>query len=419
MVRKSKKKTAPEAAQANPPPTVPGLKWANAEQPRAQLWYWPGAIPAGALVMLEGRKATGKSTIAAAIAAAVTGGPAPVGWCGPRDGRVIWESAEDSWGAVVIPRLAAAGATLARVARLENVQQSLGKRKPKLPGDISYLDDLILSANIRLLIVDPFLSLASSLIDVRIEQQAREYLDPLAEVCERRGCVALLLRHVRKGTAGDAREHGMGSVAITNVARSLMRCDEHPDEPGELTLSVVASNYSRPRPTEVFRLEATIGGPPKVVWTGQTTLSAEQLAAGQGSEAERDEYSDTCKLLCQAIGFAWISYRDVVAVSSTGGITERMLRRAKVRLGVRSRQVYSGGHNYFEWGPPPQGWPAGLLRQLQLPTSADGRPSTPTDPGEHPIPTANSVPDPNTAEGGPPFTPGRMGAERSEGVTHD
>ena len=75
-------------------------------------WLWPGRIPRGKLVVLDGDPGVGKSTLT--IAAKVsTGSPFPDG-ARPERGDVILLSAEDDIADTIRPRLEAAGADLNR-----------------------------------------------------------------------------------------------------------------------------------------------------------------------------------------------------------------------------------------------------------------------------------------------------------------
>jgi RecA-family ATPase len=77
-------------------------------------WLWPGRIPRGKLVVLDGDPGVGKSTLTLTIAAKVsTGSPFPDG-ARPERGDVILLSAEDDIADTIRPRLEAAGADLNR-----------------------------------------------------------------------------------------------------------------------------------------------------------------------------------------------------------------------------------------------------------------------------------------------------------------
>lgn len=355
--RKSPKKVEPELT-----PRVDGVTWGSPDELRSIDWFWPGALPAGVLCLLEGRKSTGKSSLAAAIAAAVTGGPPLPGWTGPTAARVLWQASEDDWNSVVIPRLIAAGAIVERVGRLD-VDAGFGRRRRlQLPDDGTILSDALRETSTSLLVLDPYVSLAGAGLDVRIEQQARAYLEPLAETCAALGVCGLLTRHLRKGSGGDAREAGLGSVAVANVARAILRCDEHPHEPDLFTLAVVAVNHGRRAPTRVYAIEPGSAEYPRITWRGEVALTADAIAEGRGSEADRDEWQEADRLLYTLLSTGWVQVCTVSAFAERAGVTPRMLRRAKARLRIPSRLVGYGPDGAWQWGPPADGWPPGLTQ---------------------------------------------------------
>ncbi|MHB8735446.1 MAG: AAA family ATPase [Terriglobales bacterium] len=362
MTRRSRKNQSGDPAQLDgPPPLVEGVEWASAAEQRRQDWYLPGAIPGGSITLLEGRKSTGKSTIAAAIVAAVTGGREIPGWTGPRDGRAYWIAGEEPWETVVVPRLDAVGADVRRVGRLSLRDSRGNPRRCVLPDDIVILQDAIREAGVRALVLDPYISLAHTSLDMRVEQQARIYLESLAATLAATSCVGILIRHLRKGRGGDAREAGLGSVAVANVARSLIRCDEHPHIAGRWVMSVIACNSGRKLPTQVYRIVEHEPGRVRVEWDGACEIDADAIAEGRGSEAERGEWTDADQILVSVIGNGWAPYRDLASECAAAGVTERMLRRAGERLRVTKRRMQVAGKGWSEWGPPSSGWPAALL----------------------------------------------------------
>lgn len=344
-------------------PRVKGLDWGSGRQSAPLPWLWVGRIQAGALTVLEGRKGTGKSSVCSAICAAIQGKATLPDWVKTSGKNAIWESREESWEATVIPRLAACGGEPSRCGRIMIPIPGSGKsRHISLPGDTPFLREVIHAGNVGLLVLDPFGSCAAPTIDLRVEQHVRQYLEPLAEVASETGCAMVLIRHLRKGSSGDAREHGLGSVAVGNVARTVLRCDEHPHERGQRVLSVVSSNNGSVPTTLTYRIEERKGYP-VVVWTGESQLTAEQIAEGRASTAERDEYSDAEKLLAMLIGQEWTSAGAIIAECRSAQVSERTIRRAKSTLGIPSRRVAYGSDALWEWGPPVGGWPQGLVDQ--------------------------------------------------------
>ena len=85
-------------------------------------WLWPGRLPLGKLVVLDGDPAVGKSTLAVDLAARVTTGARwPDGTECPV-GDVLILSAEDGLADTIRPRLDAAGGDPNRVHALTDVR---------------------------------------------------------------------------------------------------------------------------------------------------------------------------------------------------------------------------------------------------------------------------------------------------------
>ena len=336
---------------------IEGLERAADATEGRQDWLVPGAIPTNCLVLIEGRKSTGKSSIAAAIAASLTGGPMVPGFRSCDRGAVVWCAAEEDWTTQVVPRLRDAGADLSAIFRPSKLLPDGKKRTLHLPEHLDDFRDLLTRIGAKLLVLDPFISMMSPTLDVRNEQQARLYLEPLADMCWEIGCTAILTRHLRKGTHGDAREQGLGSVAVANTCRSVLRCDEHPHEPGRSVLSVVAVNCAERMQSQAFSFFRFGDGQHKLAWHGSVSLDADAVAEGRGSEAERDEWHDADSVLFTMIGEDWTRCTEIAKAAEAAGVSLRTLRRAKARLHVPSRQKQVGREHFWEWGKPPDGWP--------------------------------------------------------------
>lgn len=342
-------------------PTVDGLVWSDQIPEERISWLVPGAIPMGAITLIEGRKGTGKSSLLASIAAYVTGANS-LDWLPVVDPRpVIWISGEDHWPSVVVPRLRAAAGNCGMVAK-PVAKDSHGRPRPiSLPGDLLILEEMIRDSKAGLLVIDPLVSVISSAIDLRIEQSVRSVLEPLQSILADYQCAGLLVRHLRKGNGGDARDAGLGSTAIGNVARSIIRCDEHPHRPGECVASVVSCNLAGRMATRSYVIESTVSGAPVLRWRGTVDLDADAIAEGRGGEGDRDEWGDADRILAQQIGSAWVSVGDLLREAEAAGVSPRTLRRAKARLHIPSRRVQLGDLAHWEWGCPALGWPDGLL----------------------------------------------------------
>lgn len=379
-MRRTRRGYRETAALPSPPPVIEGITWAADVVPTAIDWLWPGLVPAGALALIEGRKGTGKSSVLASIAAAITGGPVPPGWVGPRDRRALWYCAEEDWASMILPRLLGAGCRADRVGHLALRDNSGRPRQPSLPKDCQAIGDLLWSAEIGLLVIDGYSSVLGAGLSTSQDQQVRHAWEPLVSALASARATCITSRHLRKGTAGDVTEHGAGSGAIMHIARVTLRCDRHPSERGRHTLSTVARSFGKPAPTQVYVLNPTAYETVRVDWLGASALDTESIAEGRGSEAERDEWQDADRLLASAIGEGWVSAGELLREAEGAGISPRMLRRAKARLGLPSRRVSFGQDGHWEWGAPPGGFPLSLVEAEQ----SGGIPLQPGAPSEAP-----------------------------------
>ena len=358
--RKTKAQRAAEVSangHAGTPPRCP-----EGWQPLAEVeetvphWLWPHRIPACSLSLIEGRKGVGKSTLLAAICANVTGGPQLPGAAPSTVGRVIWLISEEDAGAVVRPRLTAAGCDISHVITPQKVARGPLAVKLTLPSQLSRLEDVIANVSPALVVMDPWTSFVDAGADLYHEQSVRGVLEPLVEIAHRLRCSFLLTRHLRKGTNGPAIDQGMGSTGVGNVCRSILRVDRHPQDKTVSTLSQVASNLGSLAPTLKFRIVQE-GTSTRCEWMGQSSLDAEALADASGDGAERDARADARELLRSICHDDFRPAKDVLSEAKVNGIGERTLRAAKATLGVVSRRKQVGEQAFWEWGPPPAGWP--------------------------------------------------------------
>lgn len=357
------RKRKPKAASAPPGrPDLEGVVWADQMKERALSFLWSPYMLDNALTLIEGRKSTGKSSISATIAAAVTGGPPLPGGRKAKGRPVFWDAREDDWPSVVLPRLRAAGADLSLCGQLIAKGGDGRERKLRLPTDVSFLEETIQKSGAGLIVIDPYASSADPDLDLRVEQQARAYLEPLADVCNRHRCAALLTRHVVKGKGGDARDAGLGSVAVGNCARTVLRCDDHPHIVGMCVMSVVATNAAHRGQSLMYSVQVERGQPPRIVWAGDCPMTVDEIAEGRGSEAERDEWKDADLLLYGLIGASFVRVTQIQSEAQQAGISWATIRRAKARLSIHAKRVQHNGSGFWEWGPPDGGWPEGLER---------------------------------------------------------
>jgi putative DNA primase/helicase len=142
------------------PPTaphapVPLMVRASDLKHRPITWLWPNRIARAKLTLIADGPGSGKSALAASIiATATTGGTYPCGEGSAAKGSVILinPGADPD---VLVPRLKAAGADLARVRLISEMPAAKGPRPFDVAIDLPSLDAVVrATADLRLIVVD-------------------------------------------------------------------------------------------------------------------------------------------------------------------------------------------------------------------------------------------------------------------------
>lgn len=310
----------------------------------------------GTLTVVEGRKGAGKSTFLAALAADVTGGTRLPGGRKKRTlGPVLWLTQEESYFTAVLPRIQAAGGD-AKLILWPQGKAGEGPARMVFPGHFKELERVIVDEGIKLVVMDPWASFLDSRCNQNDEQQGRAVTERLIDIGHRTAAAFVLARHLRKNTQGHALDHGSGSVAIGAAARSVLRIEAFPGRPGWTVIVRVGGNLGPPPPALAWEL-VDAGNVASIAWRGEHAIDAEELAAGQADAGERDESDNATDLLRTKLKDGWCAWKDLHFIALNNGISDRTLRRRKAELGILSRRRQKDGQPFYEWGPPPGGWP--------------------------------------------------------------
>lgn len=333
---------------------------ARATRNRSVSWLWAGRIPAGSLTILDGKKGMGKSTLLAAVAADVTGGPRlPGGDQQTRTlGRALWLAYEEDVTVTTRRRLEAAEANLDLVEFLGLDAAGRMVKRVELPAHFQHLEDTIREAGAALLVVDPWNSILAPGLSENSNQDVRSVLEPLQRLAAATGCAVVMTRHLKKGGNGPAIDQGLGSTAIGNVARTVLRVDRDPADREGRILAPVACNLGREPASLAFRVVGPEGAG-RIAWGGEVAIDADQLA-GEGEDAGKRNARVEARLLLRArIGDGWVASSEVLAEAEKAGISRDTLARARADLGIQYRRMGGvGDKGWSEWGPPEGGWPA-------------------------------------------------------------
>lgn len=322
-------------------------------RPERVSWLWPGRIPVGKLVTLDGDPGLGKSTLALAFAATITtGGAWPDGSRCEHHGAVLLMSAEDGLADTVRPRLDAAGADVSKVHAIEGVPivDEGGERtlRPPTLADLAALEDAISRTGARLLVIDVVMAYLPDGTDSHKDQDIRRVLSRLAALADRTGCTVLLLRHLNKASGRDPLYRGGGSIGIVGAARAGLLVAPDPDDPERRVLASIKSNLGAAPDSLTYRLVSEGDyGVARVQWEGVTTHTARALLAPAEDSDDRREVDGWLRGYLEAEGRA--NARDVIRDGKLAGFSEDQVKKARRRVGAESVRQGFGKGSTFIW----------------------------------------------------------------------
>lgn len=320
-------------------------------RPERVHWLWPGRLPAGKLVVLDGDPAVGKSTLSVDLMARITlGKPWPDGTECP-DGDVLILSAEDGLADTIRPRLDAAGADVERVHALTEVRYTDedGRQRARSVtlADVRLIEEAVTRVEAKLVVVDVLMAFMPGKVDTHRDQDVRSVLSELSGMTERTGCCLLLLRHLNKATGGNPLYRGGGSIGIVGAARAALLAAHDPDDDGRRVLAVTKSNLAAMPGALAYQLvDSPDDGCARVEWLGATSHQAGDLLGRHDQDDDRTERDEAADWLVDYLVRNGGECRagDAIKAAAKDGIAKTTLTRARQRAGVDSVKAgMSGG----------------------------------------------------------------------------
>jgi hypothetical protein len=189
-------------------------------------------LQASAFHILVGKKALGKGTFLAGVAARFTRAE-----LGP-ESNVLWISCgEDSYSLDVKPRLIAAGGVT------DNFYYPEGCFF-RLPNDVPSLQEEALRiGNVGLIVIDPLSGAMSGTSNSNMDTDVRAAIGPLNDLAARLGCVVIGVRHLKKNISDSgALDSILGSVDFANIPRSVLAISHDDEEDDKRHVGVISGN---------------------------------------------------------------------------------------------------------------------------------------------------------------------------------
>jgi len=321
-------------------------------QPVAVDWIWQGHLAAGKFHLIGGAPGTGKTTIAAALAATVTsGGRWPDGSCAERGSVVFW-SGEDDNADTLNPRLRAAGADMSRVLTVDGMQEA-GERFPFDPArDMDALRVALATVpDVRLIVIDPVVSAVSG--DSHKNAEVRRGLQPLVDLAGEFRCALLGVTHFSKGTSGrDPVERITGSLAFGALARLVMvtaKQEADGERPERRVMLRAKSNIGPDGGGFVYDLQqGELPGYPSlsascVLWGESIQGTARELLA-EAEQHDDGHGSDAGSFLRDLLAYGPRTAKEIKSEAANAGYSMDAMHRAKRKIGAEAgKSSMTGG----------------------------------------------------------------------------
>jgi putative DNA primase/helicase len=331
-------------------------------------WLWPHRFARGKLGLLAGMPERGKGLILSDIFARITRGmPWPCDEGKAEIGDVLLLQQEDDPADTVVPRLAAAGADLARIHILKMIKKTdgSGKRIFNIVADLPMLHAVLQRANTaQLLAIDPLTAYIGK-VNAAAGVEVRSALMPLVDLLREFHIAGIGVMHLNKKIDVDnAVARISDSLAFVAVSRQAFIVTD--DAENERRLFVKAKNNLAPDVKALsYRIETRRAGQdhrdgcdifaPVIIWgTEHVEISAMQaMQAEAGGKAASNTRKDAKDLILKLLDGATMAQKEIVDRAEGEGISLATLRRAKRDLGVESfKDGLSGG---WMWRLPKKG----------------------------------------------------------------
>jgi putative DNA primase/helicase len=309
-------------------------------------WLWPQRMVGDGLTIITGPVGISKSLISVDVAARVTtGGKWPDGTGHAPQGSVILFGAEDDAGKVVVPRLAAAGADLARVHVCQGAVNA-DDGDADAPAAVileRHIEELRAAldevADCRLIVFDPLPDYIAG--DENNSAEVRRALVPLARLAQERNVAVLAVLHQNKKNDLTTVQRIAGSGAFAQIARVVLSIGTHPEdadkETGKRRIMLVSkNNYGQRDVGQAYEIETRSNGQPGLVWqAGLVTMDADEIArrptGGREHEERRGEAVDALRDL---LADGEQNATTIMARLQDAGLGRRQIEHAKKVLNV-------------------------------------------------------------------------------------
>ena len=310
-------------------------------------WLIPEWIPANMLTLLAGREGIGKSTIACSWVAEFSN----------RGMKCAYLNSEDSRSFTVKPRLQAAGANLDNVFFIDVETESGAEGHLLLPQDTDLLFRELSDQGVKFVILDAAKSSMDPKLDGYKDDHVRQFLEPLAAGADKYGVTIVGLAHFGKKEGSDTGRLLLGSIAWSQIARSVLAAAL--DNDGRLIVTNTKANLARGivsrEASIVSRLVQLDDGDLTelgvIEWGEFTDTPATEFLEARESNEAQDERSEI-----EAVVFDYLEScggsapaGEVLKVTRAAGLNDNAVKKARKKIGVKTERRGFGKGAKWVW----------------------------------------------------------------------
>ena len=328
-------------------------------QPEPISWLWPERIALGKITLIAGDPGLGKSLLTATMAAIVSKGyswplddsPSPIG-------SVVLLSAEDDPADTIRPRLDAAGADCGRVHVIQAIRDvdaegNATQRMFSLKRDTATLEELLPTLpDCRLLVIDPISAYLDG-TDSHNNGDVRGLLAPLAKLASDHHIAIVLIQHLNKSSGGSAAIYrAIGSIGFVAACRAAFAVTKDQNNPDRRLVMPLKNNLAKDSTGLAYSVITAENGAPVIVWELDPVMMTADEALAPAESSEEKIGTNWPEMALQDVrrnGPVSVSVA-IKEVKQAGGITDKMLRTAREKLGIKPKKA--GFDKGWVWSLP-------------------------------------------------------------------
>lgn len=301
------------------------LEFYSQTEPQKTRWLWEPYIPRGKITLIQGDPGEGKSTLALALAAAVSAGRSfPDGEAALSPDLVIYQNAEDGVADTVRPRLDAQDADCTHIMRIPENREPLSILDPRLTG-------LISRSRPALVILDPLQAYLGCEVDMHRANEVRPVMSALSELAAEYGCAVVLIGHMNKMQKSKSIYRGLGSIDITAAARSVLTVARDPAAPENRVVFQVKNSLAEMAAPAAFSLKNG-----RFSWLGEYEADIAEVLSSEPRTGSPVEKAKAFLLRFLPEQETKLPQTEIYDTAQSEGISKSTLFRAKHILKIRS-----------------------------------------------------------------------------------